>query len=48
MSSRKPSTRNNSRYWRKRGQVRPVSPLGGGSQGGLMSSSATQNGGMGA
>lgn len=37
MSSRKPSSRNNSRYWRKRGQVRPVSPLGGGANGGLLS-----------
>ena len=26
---RKPSSRNTSRYYRKKGQVRPVSPFGG-------------------
>jgi hypothetical protein len=40
MSSRKPSTRNNTRYWRKRGQVRPVSPMGGGQSGSLTSSAS--------
>lgn len=43
MASRKPSTRNNSRYWRKRGQVRPISPVGGG-QGGMLSSTASNTG----
>lgn len=32
---RKPSSRNKSRYYRKKGQVRPVSTFGGG-QGGFL------------
>ncbi|CAB5222280.1 hypothetical protein UFOVP361_80 [uncultured Caudovirales phage] len=43
MATRKPSTRNNSRYWRKRDQVRPISPMGGG-QGGMLSSTASNTG----
>jgi len=43
---RKPSSRNNTRYWRKKNQTHPISPVGGGLQGGLVAASAQNNGGL--
>lgn len=39
---RKPASRNKTRYYRKRGQVRPVSPFGGAAGGIMMSQGLTQ------
>lgn len=43
---RKPSSRNNTRYWRKKNQVHPVSPVGGGAQGGVLTTSGQNSGAL--